>query len=95
MIEQNNWPLHKNMDECGDVGIDVKKPKGMKDIRTIVAATNNIIRRCGGLRRRCGGLPRRYGGLGVVSLPMGRPAWVRISARGLPTVWSEGWQITL
>ena len=88
MIEQNNWPLHKNMDECGNVGIDVKKPKGMKDIRTIVAATNNIIRRCGGLGRRCGGL-------GVVSLPLGRPARVRISARGLPTVWSEGRQITL
>ena len=39
-------------------------------------------------RRRCGGI-RRCGGLGVVSLPLGRPA------RGLPTVWSEGRQITL
>ena len=38
---------------------------------------------------------RRCGGLGVVSLPLGRPARVRISARGLLTVWSEGRQITL
>ena len=38
---------------------------------------------------------RRCGGLGVVSLPLGRPARVRISARGLPTMWSEGRQITL
>ena len=38
---------------------------------------------------------RRCGGLWVVSLPLGRLARVRISARGLPTVWSEGRQITL
>ena len=53
-------------------------------------------RRCGGLRR-CGGPGRRYGGLGVVSLSLhlGRPVLVRISTRGLPTLWFEGRQITL
>ena len=34
-------------------------------------------------------------GLGVASLPLGRRARVRMSARGLPTVWSEGQQIAL
>ena len=40
---------------------------------------------------------RRCGGLGVVSLPLTRPARVQILARGLPVpaVWSEGRQITL
>ena len=38
---------------------------------------------------------RWFGGLGVESLPLGRPARVRISARGVPTVRSEGRQITL
>ena len=49
---------------------------------------------CLNLKKRRGGLGRR-GGLEVVSLPLGRPARVRILARGLPKVWSEGRQITL
>ena len=36
--------------------------------------------------RRCGDLG------GVAPLPLDRPPRVRISARGLPTVWSEGRQ---
>ena len=46
------------------------------------------LRRSGGLRR-CGAL--------VVSVPasLDRPSRVRISASGLPAVWSEGRHITL
>ena len=37
----------------------------------------------------------RCGGLVVWALPLDHPSRVRISARSLPTVWSEGRQITL
>ena len=63
--------------------------KKLKQLRTKFLKNKNTFS-----KRSCGGL-RRCGGLWVVSLPLGRPAWVRILALGLPTVWSEGRQITL
>ena len=65
----------------------------MKAVMQLRCITEVIIKRI---------VPRDFPGLQkfvvvqwLVSLPLDRPSRVRISARGLPTVWSKGRQITL
>ena len=87
---QTFWSLFANFQHLWEINMRAFAAGTTKRKSTIYK-----ISKCGGLFKEVWWSTRRCGGRGVVSLPLGRPARVRISSRGLPTVWSEGRQVTL